>query len=322
VVSDLDVHGDDLVASTYGRALWILDGLAPIREHPTETQLLPPATVIRARWDNDQDTPNPPETPAGENPPDGAILDYFLKTAATGEATTLTIFDSGGGAIIRRFSTNDKEPELPLPNVPGYWFAPPARLPAAAGMNRFVWDLRTAPPKTLPYSYGGDLLEYTEYTLPDHAIPGNTPRQQPVGPLVPPGQYTIELAVNGHTYRQTLTIRQDPRIPVPDSDLAEQWRLEQRIMRGMEESYAAYFEMAALRKSSKDEAAKSQFDAVIKGTRKAPGVGPINRDLSRMCTALQSGDIRPSDTIAKAVEVKLNMLADRLAAAAALMKRR
>ncbi len=76
VVSDLDVHGDDLVASTFGRALWILDGLTPIRESGNETKLFPPAIAIRARWDNNQDTPYPPETPAGENPPDGAILDY------------------------------------------------------------------------------------------------------------------------------------------------------------------------------------------------------------------------------------------------------
>jgi photosystem II stability/assembly factor-like uncharacterized protein len=317
-VSDLDVHGEDLVASTFGRGLWILDGLAPVREHPTETQLLPPATAIRARWDNNQDTPNPRETPVGENPPDGAIVDFFLKTASTGEAT-LTVSDSSG-AVVRRFSTNDKESELPLPNVPGYWFAPPTRLPASAGMNRIVWDLRTGPPKTLPYSYGGDLLEYTEYTLADHAIPGNTPRQQPVGPLVPPGQYTIELAVGGQTYRQILTVRQDPRIPVSDSDLAEQWQWEQKIMQGMEASYKIYFEMAALKKTSQDEARKKELDTLIKGTRKAPGVGPINRDLSRLCTGLQNGDVRPSDTIRLAIDGKLKMLTERLAAASTMKR--
>jgi hypothetical protein len=320
MVSDLDVHGDDLVASTYGRGLWILDGLAPVREHPAETQLLRPATAIRARWDNNQDTPNPPETPAGENPPDGAIIDYFLQTAATGEST-LTIYDENG-TVVRRFSSKAQELDLPLPNVPSYWFAPLAPLPSAAGMNRMVWDLRTAPPKTLPYSYGGELLEYTEYTLADHAIPGNTPRVQPVGPLVPPGDYTIELAANGRTYRQKLTIRQDPRIPVSDADLAEQWQLEQKIMQGMEASYNAYFALAALqKKSGKDDARKTQFDAVIKGTRKAPGVGPINRDLARMYTSLQSGDVRPSDTIIQAVEAKLKALGDRLAAATALTPR-
>ena len=311
VVSDLDVHGDDLVASTYGRALWILDGLGPVRDRVTETRLFPPATAIRARWDNNQDTPNPPETPVGENPPDGAILDYFLKTAAVGEAA-LTITDESG-VVVRRFSTNDKAPDLPLPNVPSYWFAPVTGLPSAAGLNRFVWDLRAAPPQALPYSYGGDLLEYTEYTQADHAIPGNTPRQQPVGPLVLPGKYTIELAVNGQTYRQTLTIRQDPRTPIADADLREQWQWEQKIMQGMEASYKAYFEIAALKKAAVGEAKKSEFDAVIKGTRKAPGVGPINRDLSRLYTSLQSGDVRPSDTMRQAIDAKLKALAERLA---------
>ena len=310
MVSDLDVHGDDLVASTYGRALWILDGLAPVREQVTETHLFEPSMAVRARWDNNQDTPNPPETPAGENPPDGAILDYFL--AKPGEAT-LTITDADG-AVVRRFSASDKAPELPLPNVPSYWFAPVSGVPTAAGLNRFVWDLRSAPPKALPYSYGGDLLEYTEYTLADHAIPGNTPREQPVGPLVMPGKYTVELSFGGQSYRQTLTVVQDPRTVVAEADLREQWEWEQKLMQGMEASYKAYFELAARKKNAADEARKKEIDLMIKGTRKVPGVGPLNRDLGRLYTSLQSGDVRPSDTMQQAMEAKLKALAARLAA--------
>ena len=318
MVTDLDVHGDDLVASTYGRALWILDGLTPVREAATETRLFPPATAIRARWDNNQDTPLPPETPAGENPPDGAILDYYLKTASTSGAT-LTVTDRAG-RVVRRLSSTDKTPELPLPNVPSYWFGADAPLPAAAGWNRHVWDLRGAPLQAVPYSYGGDLLEYTEYTLADNAIPGQTPRQQPRAPIVPPGTYTLALTVNGETYRQTLTVRQDPRVPVPQADLDAQWELEQKVMQAMETSYKAYYEAVALQKKVTDETKKKQFDAVIKGTTKAPGVGPLNRDLARLIVSLQSGDVRPSNTVREAVDGKLKALAERLATLESLKK--
>lgn len=318
VVSDLDVHGDDLVASTYGRGLWILDGLAPVRDPGAgETRLYPLSTAIRARWDNYQDTPLQQETPAGENPPDGAIIDYFLKSGAA--EATLTILDESG-ELVRRFSTSDKAPDLPLPNVPNYWFGAEDPLPPAAGLNRFVWDLRVTAPKALPYSFGGDLLKYTEYTLADHAIPGNTPRQQPVGPLVLPGKYTVVLEVGGQTYRQTLTILQDPRVAVSEADLREQWLWEQRLMQAMETSYKAYFEASALLKKTTDEAKKKQLDAVIKGTAKAPGVGPINRDFTRMMTAIQSGDNRPSKTMTDAIEAKLKALTERLAAWQALPK--
>jgi photosystem II stability/assembly factor-like uncharacterized protein len=311
LVTDLDVHGDDLVASTYGRGMWILDGLTPVREGVTETRLFPPALAIRARWDNNQDTPYPLETPAGENPPNGAILDYYLKTAGAGGAT-LTVTDKAG-QVVRRMASDDKTPELPLPNVPAYWFRAEDPLPAKAGWNRQVWDLRAAPLKALPYSYGGDLLEYTEYTLADHAIPGQTPRQQPLAPMVPPGTYTLALTVNGETYRQTLTVRQDPRVAVPQGDLEAQWDLERKAMAAMETSYQAYYEAVALQKKAADEAGKKRFDKVIKGTAKAPGVGPLNRDLARMVSSLQGGDVGPSNTVREAVEGKLKALKERLA---------
>ncbi len=99
-ITDITVHGNDLAISTFGRALWILDDVTPLREfNPQLTSanayLFPPANGIRVRWDNYEDTPFPPETPAGQNPPDGAIIDYYLKNAATSELT-LTIYDDRG----------------------------------------------------------------------------------------------------------------------------------------------------------------------------------------------------------------------------------
>ena len=121
-------------------------------------------------------------------------------------------------------------------------------MPKAAGVNRFAWDLRYPPPLSLPYGYYGDLLDYTEYTSADHAIAGQTPRVQPQGPLVVPGNYTLELRAGGQTLRQPLTIELDPRVHASQSDLVEQLDLAQDITRGMKASHDAYLQAAALRK--------------------------------------------------------------------------
>ncbi len=312
-VSDLDVHGDDLVASTFGRALWILDDVTPLRAVTpqalnAEVYLVPPAPAMRVRWDNFQDTPYPPETPAGQNPPDGAIIDYYLKTAPSGEIA-LTIHDSQGRAV-RQYSSHPQAPDLPLPNVPSYWFAPLEALPKAAGLNRFVWDLRYPPPLSLPYGYSGNLIEYTEYTLADHAIPGKTPREQPQGPLVVPGAYDMELAIGDRVFHQSLEVKLDPRLHISGADLQRQLNLEQQIGRGMFGSYHAYKDAAALRQAlsvhKKDmpdavAALEKKIDAVDNGTHTAPGFGPVNRDLTRLASSVQSADARPAETAVAAV---------------------
>lgn len=321
VVTDLDVHGNDLVASTFGRALWILDDVTPIRDTSLQrasaaVYLFPPATAVRVRWDNWSDTPYPLETPAGENPPDGAIIDFFLKSAPAGEAL-MTIYDQEGNRV-RQFSSQSNVPSLPPPNVPSYWFGPTEAVPKAAGLNRFVWDLRYPPPQSLPYGYFGSLLGYTEYTLPDHAIPGHTPRQQPPGPLVVPGAYHVELSVAGVTVRQPLTITLDPRLSVSSSDLQEQLDLEHRIGRGMAASYRLYDQVAAFRLALADRrkalsaqqkdlldaisALEKKIDAIVTGTRTAPGLGPVNRDLTRLASSVQSADVRPAESASRAVE--------------------
>ncbi len=318
-VTDIDVHGEDLVISTYGRALWILDDLEPLREwNPlvtnSEVHLFQPATGVRVLWDNNQDTPYPPETPAGKNPPDGAIIDYFLKSAAAGEIK-LVIRD-GRGQEVRRYSSQANAPELPLPNVPSYWFAPVAALPTAAGLNRFVWDLRYPSPPVLPFAYSGGLLDYTEYTLADHAIPSDTPRQQPQGPLVVPGDYSVELEVGGRTYRNSLSVRLDPRVHASQEDLKEQADLEKRTITGMEASFAAFNQAKSLSaaiddrtKAVKSErlkeaaaALKKNIDGIQNGPATAPGFGLVNRDLTRLLNGLQSANVRPSDTQQSAVE--------------------
>ncbi len=333
-VTDLAIQGNDLVASTFGRALWIFDDLSPLRQMSeriagSTASLLLPETALRMRWDNNPDTPLPPETPAGQNPPDGAILNYYLKSVEAGEIT-VTVYDEQGKAV-RRFSSKPQPEDLPLPNVPGYWFAPPEALPKQAGMNRFVWNLRYPSPQALPYSYYGQMLQYTEYTLADDAIPGDTPRRQPLGPFVLPGNYTVELNVDGQTYRQPLSVKLDPRVPASPSDLGEQLNLEKQITAGMSASYDTFHQVADLRAAlserqknlattakAKDavEAAKAldkKLEQLESGTRAAPGLGPVNRDLTRYATAVESADARPPETAHAAVDESCKALDDNLA---------
>lgn len=297
-ITDFEVHGNDLVVSTYGRSLWILDDITPLREpFPTSTaHLYQPSEAIRVRWDNNQDTPYPRETPAGKNPPDGAIFYYFLNHPGD---VTMTIFDAQGSQI-RQFAAASPAPNLPPPNVPEYWFAPPLTLPNTAGVNRFVWDLRYAAPRSLPYGYDGKLLEYTEYTFADHAIPGNTPRLQPQGPLVLPGRYIVELRAAGQTIRRTFTVSLDPRVHASSADLAEQLHLARQVTTGMKVSCEVYEQLA--------HAAAKKLDPIQKE------LGTTNRDLTRLLSSVESGDVRPSDTVREAVRQSCAALDKNLAA--------
>jgi photosystem II stability/assembly factor-like uncharacterized protein len=327
-VTDIAVHGNDLAISTFGRALWMLDDVTPLREmNPqiaaTEAYLFPPATGLRVRWDNYQDTPYPLETPAGQNPPDGAILDYFLKTPPATELS-LSILDEKGEKIAR-FSSDAKAVELPLPNVPAYWFAPPVALPKSQGVNRFVWDLRYPAPLSLPYGYDGALLEYTEYTFADHAVPGLTPSQQPRGPLVAPGKYFVELHDGGQTLRQPLIIDPDPRVHASQEDLLEQCDLALDTSHGMNASYDAYRQVAALRESLADRkkamsaadlatlkdpvaSLEKKLKALEDGPKSSPGFGPVNRDLTRLLFSLESADMRPPQAVRSALQENCNAL--------------
>ncbi len=323
-VTDIDVHGDDLAISTYGRGLWILDDISPIRNLTSEmlaapVQLLPPATAMRVRWDNWEDTPLPIETPTAKNPVDGVLLDYYLKTAHPG-AAQITIRDAGGN-VIRRYTGNMSEPRLPPPNVPEYWFEKTESVDGSAGLHRFVWDLRYDSPKALPASYYGPILQYTEYTLADHAIPHETPRQQPQGPLVVPGNYTVELAVDGQTYRQPLNVKLDPRVHASNEDLEVQLVQARRLVSGMRVSYDEYEMLEALtkaiegKKKEKLETAEldKQIKTVAEGTHEQPGLGPVNRDLGRLLFGIESADQRPSAPQLQAIEEECGALTKSLA---------
>jgi photosystem II stability/assembly factor-like uncharacterized protein len=339
VVSDIDVHGDDLVISTYGRGLWILDDVTPLRQAAaaestaSEAYLYKPETAYRVRWDNDQDTPLPPEVPAGQNPPEGAIIDYYLKAPAKG-AITLGIYD-GKGQLVRQYSSVAPKPDTSMANVPAYWFKPPVALATTPGMHRIAWDLRYPTPPALTYSYFGNLLDYTEYTLTWHAIKGQTPREQPVGPIVVPGTYQVRLSVNGQTYTRELTVKNDPRMSVPQDALEAQLQFERRMMAGMTVSYESFQRIGRLltaleadeaRVKGKPEAAKviAAVDAVKKkaselANGRRGSFGLANRDLARHLEDMEFGDLRPTTSDLAAGEADCRDI-DRALAAYAQLK--
>jgi photosystem II stability/assembly factor-like uncharacterized protein len=325
-VTDLQVHANDLAISTFGRGLWILDNVSPLRDLKPEISaadatLFSPLTAMRVRWKNYQDTPYPIETPAGRNPSDGALIDYFLKAPAKSELT-LTIYDDKGKEVAS-FSSEEKSAHYLPPNVPNYWFDSAPVLSTSAGVNRFVWDLRYPAPASLPYSYGGELLEYAEYTLADHAVPGLTPRQQPRGPLVVPGNYVAELSYDGQKSRQQFTVELDPRVSASQDDLIEQRDLALEISRGMKSSHDSYLQVAALRKALTEnqkaldadvktkkaaEHLEKKIDAVEKGTNAAPGFGLVNRDLGRLMFSVENADMRPAQSLRTAVQQSCDSL--------------
>jgi photosystem II stability/assembly factor-like uncharacterized protein len=319
-VRDLTIHGADLVAATFGRGLWILDDISPLRQMGANrassgVQFFAPQDAIRVHWDNHPDTPLQPDTPAAQNPPDGATVYYSLGSMPTHEITLDVRTEQG--ALVRHFSSVPPTESLPPANVPEFWFYPQTSLPAAKGLNRFVWDLRYPHPATLPYGFFGERLDYTEYTLPDHAVPGATPRFQPPGPLVAPGTYQLVLTVAGEPYRQKLRVLPDPRVHIAAGDYAAQFELSQKLVDLMDASAVSFRAVSQLgeqledrKKSLGADASKELSDALAKaakqveelesGSSQAPGFGTLNRNLGRYLVMTEGGDIAPTESARKA----------------------
>jgi photosystem II stability/assembly factor-like uncharacterized protein len=198
-VRGLQVKDNDLVVGTHGRAIWILDDLTPIRLFTDEiadkdVYLFPVQPAIRWRYRPGRGV-NP-----GQNPPDGAVIDYYLKDPTAGDVV-LEVLDEDG-RLVRRISSKY---ELRLPSeLTGYpnestrvW------LTTRSGINRAVWDLRYE---------GADLIKKS-------VIFGGDPK---TGPMAPPGSYTIKLTVGGTTLTRNLTVEPDPRVHIPVAELNEQ----------------------------------------------------------------------------------------------------
>jgi photosystem II stability/assembly factor-like uncharacterized protein len=200
-VRDLVVHGDDLIAATHGRAMWVLDDITALRQltsavAASDAFLFRPAGVINMPPGSENGTPLPKDEPAAENPPSGALIDYYLRADAQGPVT-LEILDAAG-QVVRRFASDDKTPprDPSTLTVQAFWMPVVGPLPASAGMHRWVWDLRPTPAGGRGGAGGG-------------GAGGGGGRGGPAA--VQPGTFTVKLTVGGKSYTQPLTVRADPR---------------------------------------------------------------------------------------------------------------
>jgi photosystem II stability/assembly factor-like uncharacterized protein len=215
---DLIIKDDDLAIATHGRGFWILDNITPLRQlRPDEkgTFLFKPQTALRVRWNSNTDTPLPPDEPAGENPPEGAMIDYSLGEKSTGPVT-LEIKDSEG-EVVRRYSSTDPVPaDDPKLKIPRYWVRSPRVLSNRPGMHRFFWDMH------------GEPLPDAEPEYPMTAVYRET-APQPTAPWVRPGNYLVVLTAGGKSLTQPLTLKMDPRVKATEAELTKQFELSERL---------------------------------------------------------------------------------------------
>ena len=317
-VRDLQVRGNDLVAATYGRSFWILDDVSPLRQIDAKTAEKPvtlyhPGKALRVQLDLNGDTPIPPELPAGQNPPNGALIDFFLKSEPASDIT-LAIYDHRG-ELVREFSTKYvEETKEPPPNVPDYWVGHPDPLTKKAGMNRFLWDLRATPPLALRHNYAISAMY--------QGTPG-----EPLGALVVPGSYEVRLTVAGKQYKQTVEVAIDPRVRVSQDALERQYLLEKKATEMTTASYGFYHQAVVLREAIAGDGKKIQnqspdtvtalkdFDAKVRrilgadagrggggprGGRVQPTFTTLNGEFGSLATVVDSADSEPTPAMQRA----------------------
>ena len=302
---DLVIHDQDLIVATHGRSFWVLDDIGPLRAGlgaAAAVTLLKPSPAIRARRSTGTDTPIPPDEPSGRNPPNGAVIDYYLPQAAKG-TVAIEVLDSNG-AVLRRvssadpvgFSAEERAKEL----IPQYWLRQPKALATTAGMHRFVWDLHCTAPRALRRGF------------PISAVPNDTP-QEPLGPRVVPGVYRVMLEVGGHKWEQPLTVMPDPRVVIGQQDYAAQFALARRLAEALDASSAKAQQIKALRAQIKGlhapqaaalaaqaKVLDGHFESLMEqGANVQPagahrGLERVNGELSGLYTQLLEADAAPT----------------------------
>ena len=279
-VRDIEVKDDatclcsDLVAGTHGRGFWILDDVTPLRQAAEaaaakNAYLFKPAIGIRIRFGTNDPTPWPPELLAGENPPPGALVDYYLPNAADG-AVTLDVLN-GQGKIIRTYSSTDpvrspdpatdpiaynkicqQTPTAPDCNLPLYWPAPQQVLKTTAGMHRFSWDLHYD-----PIGAGGGGRGGGGAAVPHRTYAGVN------SPWAAPGTYTVRLTVNGKSMSQPIAVKMDPRVKITP-EVQQIFTLTAQIEDSARNAETAYKDARALAAKVKERPQSAANDALFK----------------------------------------------------------
>jgi len=267
---DLAVHDQDLIVATHGRSFWILDDIGPLREFANivshrDAALLKPSPAVLARRSTGTDTPIPPDEPAGRNPPDGAVVDFYLQHAVKSEVA-IEIIDSHG-RVVRRVASSDpsglSEERRAHERIPAYWIRQPKPLTSAAGMHRFIWDLHYNTPRAARRGY------------PISAVPADTP-QEPQGPRAIPGTYRVRLRIGSRELEQPLTLIADPRVGMRQEEYVAQLALADDLALALDSSTTKLLQVKYLRGKLKE------LDAA-----KAAGLAPLAKALDEHLQSLQ-----------------------------------
>ncbi len=335
-VRDLIVKDDDLAIATHGRGFWILDDVTALRQidaiDRADAHVFAPAPAYRVRYNMNTDTPLPADESAGPNPPDGAVLDYWLKRDAAGPVT-LEILDAAG-TLVRRYSSDDRPAVDPNPPVPAYWYRPPQTLSSAAGLHRFVWDLRYT-----PLSGGGGRGGLPIAATPHDTVP------PPASPWAVAGTYTVKLTAAGRSVTQPLTVRMDPRVKTPPAALAQQFTLSKRLYDAARTLQDADESLRRIRAGVRTLQPRAQGDTALAlaefdkeaaalggapaggggrgrggpgggggGGRGVTGVGPLlpsaSAEATQVMTLLQAADRAPTSQVLSAVTAAEKSIAD------------
>jgi photosystem II stability/assembly factor-like uncharacterized protein len=301
-VRDLNIHGDDLVIATHGRGFWILDNITPLRQISSETatqstMLFAPATAVRVDNDVFLGTPLPPEVPTAKNPPDGAMIDYYLNSGA--REITLDIYDSKN-ALVRHITSADKPPSYPPLPIAERWLPKQSLLRITPGMHRYVWDMR----------WGGAESEGSG---------GEEEYRAPHPPRVAPGIYSAKLTVDGKSYTQPFKVTVDPRSSATAEGVQQQQQLALQIFGEAQQARSALREVDAVSKKlaalkpeveakhpgllSQVVAVQSALNEIKNGTPDPGSISGLSAASAGMASALsvvESGD-RPAP--AQALEI-------------------
>jgi hypothetical protein len=290
-----------------------MDDITILRQINAQTEgavalLLRPQNAIRVRWDTNTDTPLPPDFPAGQNPPDGAVINYVLGPATTG-VVTLEI-RTEAGQVVRRYSSSDPPPPIdPMLAIPAYWVRPDEGLSGKPGIHRFLWDLHYQPVPGVKPSY------------PIAAVYQDTP-PEPTSPWAMPGRYTVVLTANGISSTQSLNVSMDPRVKAPLAELAQQFKYSKELYDKWVSLTTATARISALRGrltelrgKTKEDGLRSQIDALNEKLQLLAGGGENRRPdpasslnlasaLARVRTLfniLQEVDVAPTPQAATAI---------------------
>lgn len=325
-IRDIDVRHGDLVVATHGRSFWVLDDVSPLRQFDaiasgSELVLFAPRPAVRLHAAPFQGSPEPKDEPMAENPPSGAIIDYFVKSGTT--APLVIEILGAEGDLVGRYASDDKTspPDVQRIQVTPDWVPVPAPPSAAAGAHRFVWDLH----------YGLPL----ELVSPTRGFRGSA------GPWAPPGRYSVRLTHDGKTVTQPLVVTRDPRLrpSITDADLVRQFELARdiqaervRVGLALRQAGSLRKQIAAAREGGKGDAATALdvLEKAIDGAAGPPILSPaeeffepggmsptslrrLSRSLSDLQAVVESADAAPSPDASASFAERRNLVDEGLA---------